>query len=242
MIMTVHYHGTPIWGDKSEVLRVAVKDSGAFVSYARPDQIKQCKEFASSISIDNGAFSAWKRGLKIDWTDFYRWLMPHYHHEKFAFFVIPDVIDGGVEDNNHLVNSVPSMFIEKAVPAWHLHEPIDRLIMLCDRFEKVCFGSSGEFAQIRTSRWHGRMTEALTEMYIKRGYKTKIHGLRMLDGRVLGKYPLHTADSTNLACNVPKYKVKYPDLGSNLQHRAAILKNAIESVTPPKIEEWICTM
>lgn len=39
-----------------------------------------------------------------------------------------------------------------------------------------------------------------------------IHGLRMLDGRVLGNYPLTTADSTNLACNVPKFKVKYPEL------------------------------
>ena len=242
MNMPVHYHGTPIWGDKSEVLKIAVRDSGAFISYARPDQIKQCKEFAGSIAIDNGAFSAWKRGMSIDWTDFYSWLMLHYHHEKFSFFVIPDVIDGSVDDNNRLIDRVPSMFAEKAVPVWHMHEAIDRLIMLCDRFDKVCFGSSGEFSQLRTKKWHSRMNEALYEIYIKRGYKTKIHGLRMLDGRILGLYPLHTADSTNIACNVPKYKIKYPGLGCNLQHRAAILKNAIESVIPPTIEEWVCSM
>lgn len=237
-----HYHGTPVWGHRSEVLKVAVKGSGAFVSYARPDQIKKCFEYANSVAIDNGAFSAWKRGLKIDWTEFYTWLMQHYHHEKLSFFVIPDVITGDEADNDMLVAKVPSMFKNKAAPVWHLHESIDRLLRLCDNYDRVCFGSSGRYAQIRTKLWHSRMTEALTEIYGKRGFKTKVHGLRMLDGRVLGSYPLHTADSTNLACNVPKYKVKYPDLGDNLLHRAAILKNAIESVAPPTIEEWLCSM
>lgn len=236
-----HYHGTPIWGDKSEVLKVAVKGGGAFVSYARPDQIKQCFEFCDSVAIDNGAFSAWKRGLKLDWTEFYQWLMRYYHNDKLKFFVIPDVIDGDESDNNYLVSRVPSMFAEKAVPVWHLHESIDRIVMLCDRFEKVCFGSSGEYSTIRTKKWHARMNEALTEIYIKRGYKTKIHGLRMLDGRIMGNYPLHTADSTNLACNVPKFKVKYKELGSDLHCRAAILRAAVESVTPPTIKEWVCS-
>lgn len=241
MSKIIHYHGTPIWGDKSEVLRIAVKEGGAFISYARPDQIKQCIAHADSIAIDNGAFSAWKRGLKIDWTDFYKWLMQYNFHEKMKFFVIPDVINGWEDDNDTLINGVPSMFRGKAVPVWHLHESIDRLIRLCDTSEKICFGSSGQYATIRTKLWHERMTIAFSEMYIKRGYRTKVHGLRMLDGRVLGVYPLDTADSTNLACNIPKYLSKYPKLGSNLQHRAAILRNAVESVVPPTIEEWICS-
>lgn len=240
--MTTHYHGTPIWGSGSDVLKVSVKGSGAFVSYARPDQIEKCLSFADGIAIDNGAFSAWKRGLKINWTEFYQWLGGYLFHEKCDFFIIPDVIDGGEDDNNTLINRVPAMFKDKAVPAWHMHESIDRLLMLCDNYDKIAFGSSGEYSSIRTAKWHCRMVEALSEIYIKRSYETKIHGLRMLDGRILGKYPLHTADSTNLACNVPKYKVKYPLLGENLQHRAAILKNAIESVSPPTIKEWVCSM
>lgn len=237
----IHYHGTPIWGDSGEVLKVAIKSGGAFVSYARPDQIKQCLEHAAKVAIDNGAFSAWKRGLYIDWTDFYKWLMKFYFYEKVSFIVIPDIIDGSELDNDELVARVPSMFKGKAAPVWHLHESIERLIRLCDSHEKICFGSSGEYAVTRTKLWHARMIEAFSEIYIKRGFRTKVHGLRMLDGRILGEYPLHTADSTNLACNVPKWKVKYPDLGSNLQHRAAILRNAVESVTPPTIEEWICS-
>ncbi|MDI5036002.1 hypothetical protein MJM43_30940, partial [Salmonella enterica subsp. enterica serovar Montevideo] len=41
------------------------------------------------------AFSAWKRGLVIDWQQFYQWLIPYYHHPKLSFFVIPDVVEGG---------------------------------------------------------------------------------------------------------------------------------------------------
>lgn len=258
--MIRHFHGTPIWGDRGRVLQTAIKDGGAFISYARPDQIEQCLIHSSKIAIDNGAFSAWKRGLSIDWSEFYMWLFRYYHHPKMDFFIVPDVIDGSEDDNDRLIDSVPDMFKGKAVPAWHMHESIDRLVRLCEKWPKVAFGSSGKYTEIRTKAWHSRMKEALTEIYGERDLKTKIHGLRMLDGRVLGAYPIDTADSTNLACNVPKFAVKYPDLTRNveamecyknlnehdkktmvLHHRCAILRGAIESVSPPTIKEWLCS-
>lgn len=245
-----HYHGTPIWGDAGEIHRIAVSGSGAFVSYARPDQLQQSLIIADAVAIDNGAFSAWKRGLEINWCDFYNWLAPHYSNDKIVFFVIPDVVEGGETDNDVLIKQLPSSFREKAAPVWHLHESFERLASLCEEWPRVCFGSSGEYAQIRTARWHKRMLDAFEMIYLHKGYTTKIHGLRMLDGRVLGNYPLHSADSTNLACNVPKYLTKYPDLTNNVlsagygmeqvkRHRCAILKSAIEAVTPPSIAEWL---
>ena len=104
------------------------------------------------------------------------------------------------------------MLRNKAVPVWHLHESIHRLVELCREWPRVCFGSSGEYATIRTDRWHRRMQDAFETIYCKFNFQTQIHGLRMLDGRVLGNYPLATADSTNLACNVPKFNTKYPEL------------------------------
>lgn len=256
--MVIHFHGLPIWGDKGAVCKIAVTGAGAFVSYARPEQLRLALQYADEVAIDNAAFSAWKRGLIINWVDFYRWLMPHYHHERLKFFVIPDVVDGGEDDNDKLIRELPSMFRAKAVPVWHLHESLDRLVALCEEWPRVCFGSSGQYATIRTAAWHRRMNEAFTEIYIKRQFKTKIHGLRMLDGRIVGNYPLATADSTNLACNVPKFEVKYPELTRAireadyaqgltpdelkrliLRRRCAILKGAIEQVRPPTIKEWI---
>lgn len=235
----IHYHGTPVWGDAGEVHRIAVSGAGAFVSYARPDQVEQSFRYASAVAIDNGAFSTWKRNLVIDWTKFYQFLMRYYHRDKLSFFVIPDTVEGGEEENDRLIRQVPAMFREKAVPVWHLHEPIDRLIKLCEQWPKVCFGSSGEYAQVRTERWHKRMHEAFDVIYVQRSFETRVHGLRMLDGRILGKYPLHSADSTNLACNVPKFRSKYPGLGIDKQHRCAILKGAIEKVAPLGIDAWV---
>ncbi|EHX92570.1 hypothetical protein ECDEC14C_0965 [Escherichia coli DEC14C] len=59
--------------------------AGAFVSYVRPDQIAASIQHAQVVGIDNGAFSAWVRGLKINWNDFYKWLLNYYHHPKVAF-------------------------------------------------------------------------------------------------------------------------------------------------------------
>lgn len=256
--MTAHYHGSPIWGGAGSVCKIAVAGAGAFISYVRPDQIKLALDHAESVAIDNGAFSAWKRGINIQWSDFYTWLMQFYHHEKVKFFVIPDVVEGGEEDNDALIKSLPSMFKEKAVPVWHLHESLERLVALCEEWPRVCFGSSGDYASIRSKAWRERMNQAFTEIYINRQIQTKIHGLRMLDGRVMGNYPLDTADSTNLACNVPKFEIKHPELTRAireaecnrnlspgdlkrviLEGRCAILKGAIEKVIPPTPKEWI---
>lgn len=254
----IHYHGTPVWGDAGNVHRIAVTGAGAFVSYARPDQLASSIKYALSVAIDNGAFSAWKRGLVIDWQQFYQWLIPHYHHPKLSFFVIPDVVEGREADNDELIAKLPRCFKDKAAPVWHLHESLHRLVELCREWPRVCFGSSGEYATIRTQLWHRRMSEAFETIYCKHSFSTQVHGLRMLDGRVLGNYPLATADSTNLACNVPKFEVKYPELTKAireadyaknlsedelkaviLKRRCAILKNTIEAVSPPSIANWL---
>lgn len=197
-----HFHGTPIWGAAGEVLKVAIRNGGAFVSYVRHDQIKQCMELAQEIAIDNGAFSAWKRGVKLDWVDFYNWLENYYDHPKLKFFIIPDVIEGSESDNDKLINEVPEKFLPKAVPVFHLHEGLDRLKRLCEKFPRVAIGSSGEFAKTRTKAWYTRMDEV---MAIARATNTRTHGLRMLDPRILARYKIDTADSTYIACNVPKY-------------------------------------
>ncbi|EEU1428109.1 hypothetical protein E5S13_002988 [Escherichia coli] len=253
--MTIHYHGLPIWGDG--VAKIAVKGAGAFVSFIRPDQIRLALKHADNVAIDNGAFSAWRRGVTIKWSDFYKWLEEYYYYDNVSFFVIPDVIDGDEFDNDALIKQVPYDFKLKSVPTWHLHEPIGRLLRLCDKFPKVCFGSSGIYHAPRSKLWAQRMNAALTEIYVKRDLKTKIHGLRMLDGRIIGNYPLDSADSTNLACNVPKYKKVHKEITKQivcadycsglsekelkttiLRNRCSILKHAIESVVPPTIEEW----
>lgn len=257
--MIHHFHGTPVWGDRGSVHKIAVSGAGAFVSMYRPDQLSVSLEYAEEVGLDNGAFSYWKNGEKPDWQKFYAGLDDIYDHPKLKFFVIPDVVDGGEADNDFLIYRLPRAFRDKAAPVWHLHESLGRLAALCRDWPRICLGSSREFAVIRTAAWHERMHQAF-RVIAEAGQGTLTHGLRMLDGRVLGNYPLNTADSTNLACNVPKFNVKYPELTRQilsadycrglteaekkalvLRGRCAILKRAIESVRPPTLEQWLKT-
>lgn len=271
--MTIHFHGSPITGGKGgAVAKVAHSGSGAFVSYAHPQQINIAFEYADTVCIDNGAFSKKNSGRQVDWNGFYNEFLPKFiDNEKLRFFVIPDDISGDDKENDRLINELPRHLKHKAAPVWHMHESIDRLVHLSKEWEYVCIGSSGEYFSIRSVKWKRRMNDAFDAL-IGKGYTAKIHGLRMLDGRVLGNYPLDQADSTNLAINVGKYRHKYPqitieacrsqthnsrwietddvdkaikvfiDNGGNLQDmikaRCAILKRAIESVKPPKVNDW----
>ena len=241
--MTVHYHGGPIWGG-DEILKALYRDSGCLISYARPDQISKVSRIKCNLVLDNGAFSTWKKskssGEIFDWDShwdsYYDFVGQWY--SRIDWFIVPDVIEGTQEENDKLIESVPSWLIGKAVPVWHSDEPIDRFVSLCERFDRVAIGCCGPHRSIRSKKWKDRMDEAFSEIYIKRNINVKVHGLRMLDGRALSQFPFDSADSTNVAINVPKTKARLPDVTDKL-HRTSIMRNTIEMVKPPTIHEWI---
>lgn len=242
--MTIHYHGGPIWGGE-ELLKALYRDGGCLISYARPEQIKKISSFSCSIILDNGAFSTWRGGGRDKmsnedwdkhWEGYYdfvgSWL------SRIDWFIIPDVIEGTEEENDRLLEKVPSWLKHKSVPVWHSDESLDRLLRLCNSYERVAFGCCGPHAKIRSVAWAERMDEVFELIYKTHNLKTKIHGLRMLDGRALSKYPFDSADSTNVAINVPKTKARLPSITDKL-HRTAIMRASIEKVTPPSVEDWL---
>ena len=243
--MSIHHiHGGPIWGG-DELIAALYRNGWAMVSFARPDQIKKIlKVKGAKVVLDNGAFSKWNKSQKLNevvdwaayWTKYYQFVLKYYG--VIEWFVIPDVIEGCEKDNDRLINSVPSSLKEKAVPVWHTNESLDKLVRLSKEFKMVAIGACGEQAQTRSPVWEKRMSEAFYEIYEKRNLPVKIHGLRMLDGRVMGSYPLHSGDSTNVCINVPKDEMRFPEVKCKLA-RTAILRAAIEKVTPPSISEWV---
>lgn len=72
------------------------------------------------------------------------------HEIGQTWAVIPDVIDGDEDANNALLVSWSLRGLPKGAPVWHLHESLDRLQRLAAGYERVCFGSSGSYAQIGT--------------------------------------------------------------------------------------------
>lgn len=240
--MTTHYHGGPLWGG-NELLKALYRDSGALVSYARPDQIKKIAAIKCKLVLDNGAFSTWRSGGNDNdqqwwirhWEGYYDFVGEWF--SRIEWFIIPDVIEGSEQENDALIEQVPAWLMTKAVPVWHSDESIERFVRLCERFERVAIGCCGPHRSIRSAAWKRRMAEAFDAIYVERRLPVKIHGLRMLDGRALSQFPFDSADSTNVAINVPKTKARLPNITDKL-HRTAIMRHTIEMVIPPTIEEW----
>lgn len=189
----IHYHGTPI---TPHSVLAGMGGRSFCVSYAEPRQVAVCHEIGQSVMLDNGAFSFWKTGKQTDWDGYYEWVEPWLqHHTTWA--VIPDVIDGTVEENDRLVAEWP--YPEKGAPVWHLHEPVDRLLELA-RFPRVCVGSSGDYATVGDAKWHRRMEQAMNALC---GDGPSPVWLHMLRGMALAgsHYPFASVDSTDVARN-----------------------------------------
>ena len=216
---------------------------GALVSFARPEQLRKIATLNCQIVLDNGAFSAWRKAENDNemdwaahWTRYYQWVLAWLH--RIAWFIVPDVIEGTEAENDALLARVPSALQHKAVPVWHSDESIERFVRLCTRFPRVAIGCCGPHRSIRSPAWRQRMEEAFSAIYIERHLPVKIHGLRMMDGRALSQFPFDSADSTNVAINAPKTKIKFPAITEKLD-RVAILRAAIEKVSPPSVHEWV---
>lgn len=192
--MTIHYHGTPI--TPVGVLKTLAGRCFC-VSYAAPAQVAWCHEFGQSVMLDNGAFTFWKTGKPVDWLGYYRWCEVWLRfHTTWA--VIPDVIDGGEEANDRLIELWPHG--DRGAPVWHMNESLDRLKRLTAQFSKVCIGSAGDYAVVGDKKWHARMHEAMNSLC---GLGPAPSWLHMLRGMAQSgsEYPFASTDSTDIARN-----------------------------------------
>ncbi len=195
--MSLHYHGTPIT-PQDRLYELAGRNF--CVSYAAPYQVEKCHAIGQSVMLDNGAFSFWRSGQSMsfeDWQGYYDWAEPWLdYHTTWA--VIPDVIDGTEEENDFLVNR--SWAIGNVAPVWHMNESIDRLKRLCQTYQRVCLGSSGQYANVGSDSWHRRMEEAMNDLCGNGAPPCWLHMLRGMDVVDAG-YPFASVDSTNVAQN-----------------------------------------
>lgn len=200
----IHYHGTPIT-PRATLFEMAGRNF--CVPFSDPRDLEMCHQIGQSVMIDNGAFSLWKRNklrdTPVSWSSYYVWVRPWLDfHTTWA--VIPDVIDGTEVENDALIqewcNSV-GVHGFSAAPVWHVHESLERLDRLIAGWPRICFGSSGEFAQIGTTRWNNRMNEVFN--HICRGSGQTPSWIHMLRGMSLcgSDYPFSSADSTDVAQN-----------------------------------------
>ena len=186
-------------GPRQDVARFYV-GRHALVPHPRPDDLGAIAEVCKTFVFDNGAFSAWKRGVPMDVDGYTAWCDEWHRHPGFDWALIPDVIDGNEAENDALLRDWPRHI--RGVPVWHMHESTARLIRLCAEWPTVALGSSGQWAQPGTEDWWLRMDEAMASICDSAGRPPcRLHGLRMLNPRIFARLPLTSADSTNVAAN-----------------------------------------
>lgn len=192
--MTIHYHGTPIT-PQAKLYELAGRH--LCVSFSSPRQDRIAHEIGQSVMLDNGAFSAWKIGAPTDWPGYYAWC-DRWLAFPTTWAVIPDVITGGEDEQDRLLEEWPHG--DRGAPVWHMHESLERLCRLIDEWPKVCIGSSGEYATLLTDAWCRRMDAAWNE--IMRG-RTRLPWVHMLRGMQLVRHqwPFASVDSTDIARN-----------------------------------------
>lgn len=192
--MTIHYHGTPITPR-------AVLDTLAgrhfCVSYAAPNDVKQCHAIGQSVMLDNGAFSAWTAGRPTDWDGYYLWAEEWLAYPT-TWAVIPDVIGGGEEENDALLLEWPHG--DRGAPVWHLDEPIERLLRLATVWPRICIGSTAEYRVVGSERWHRRMVETMNALCPGGRVPVWLHMLRGM-AMAGSHYPFASVDSTDVARN-----------------------------------------
>lgn len=248
----IHLHGSPFSGSKNdpEVDELCAHlygtgQVGGLVSFMGKSQTELVIKNGKYVWFDNGAFSLWKRLKKLGtlegfdwdkhWTKFYMWLLKHY--SQIDKFLIPDVIEGSEEENDRLINSVPAMFKDKAVPVWHTVESIERFVRLCEEFDTVAIGACGQHQTIMSDACIARLGHAFDEIYHYRNINVKIHGLRMTDNRVVDKFPFYSCDSTSVVTREKMSDKDTPGIKGRLA-RTAVFKAAMEKTKSPTVKEW----
>jgi len=190
----MHYHGTPI---TPRVKLYEMAGRHFCVSFADSRDADICMQIGQSVLWDNGAFSAFTRGVKIDESALYSWLEPRLAHPHWA--IIPDRIDGPEEQQREMVRSWP-FSREFGAPVWHLSLSLDYLLDLADNWPRVCFGSSGEYWNVGSDAWRRRVDEAFTALAARHNPLPWVHMLRGLS-QAGKRWPFASADSANVARN-----------------------------------------
>ncbi|WP_128755534.1 hypothetical protein [Metarhizobium album] len=190
------------------------------ISFAtkRDPQVEMSLRMMQSIMFDCGEFTHFQQGGTVDREAYYNWLRPMLRPPHWA--VVPDRIDGTVEEQRALVATWPFPK-SRGAPVWHLGLPISYLIELARQWTRICFGSSQQYWKVGSPVWKGRMHEAFAALE-DAGLQPEIHGLRMMNEA--GNWPFASVDSVNIARN---YKDR-EDMPGRMADR-------LDRVNPPKI-------
>jgi len=221
----IHYHVGPL-GEPRES-HAFFYGRHALISLQKTEELEVIAEVCKSFVFDNGAFSVWKHGKKLNIEKYYKWVDDWRRHPGFDWALIPDVIEGSEEENDKMIDDWP---FEEGMPVWHFNESLSRLHRLATEWSRISLGSTSGMTP-GTSKFWTRMAQVMDKLCDKQGRPIcKLHGLRMLDPEIFKYIPLSSADSKTA---VMKSFMPKKDFGvlapKRRSQRANVVADRIES-------------
>ena len=200
------------------------------IPFIRQDDLDLAIEYSSSFIVDNSAYSAYTKGVSIDWESYYKWVEGLLHYPNFDWAIIPDVIGGSERENDLLVGQYPPLL--KGVPVWHSNESTARLQRLCQEFDRVAIGSSPLNAVGTMGWWQtiNRAMDSITDNDGRVKYGCRLHGLRMMNPTIFKALPLASADSASIARNANNGTISPSRLV-----RLTVLASRVESLNASQV-------
>lgn len=208
--MAFVFHGTPL--SPHEAL-IAAGARGYCVSFYHFQDLATIERIAPFVMYDNGAFSYWMQAVRAgvdpieagrtDWRDYYEFLEPRLF-QPGRWAIIPDRPAAPSQINDGLLNDWPHG-VSRGAPVWHMDGPIDRLLRLCERYDRVCLGWIGHPKRepVGCDGYRRRMDE------VAAAFGNIWPATHMLRGiAVGGDYPFVSCDSTSLAQNHHRYRLR----------------------------------
>jgi hypothetical protein len=200
--------------------------------------------------LDNGAYTAWRWNIAATakgrapivldntyWRRFYSWAAPIIDAVPQASLIIPDAIDGSVEDNRRLILEVPpGIPLDRCNSVYHLGEPLSQLAWIIEGFGSIALGSSGVFHSPGTTTWRQRIDEVmetierLCEDPANGQARPRTHIPRGLAPMRTGEFAMTTGDATNLARN---WKQKAKNGIAIADFQAAIERHSYRPIDAP---------
>jgi hypothetical protein len=185
--------------------------------------------------LDNGAFSAWQSGETLGWDHWERfaeWAGGIMARCPQAVAVIPDIIGGTEAENWELMNDFVGMLDNyRCMPVWHMHESLGYLRHLCEGWQHVAIGSSGQYAKVGTAKWHKRIRtamRAINRATIRNSLmRPWIHMMRAQSE--MHGYDFDSCDSCNVAVNHGRWRKRNPGDGHVARMARPILDRVAES-------------
>lgn len=235
----IHYHGTPISGDKITAVRF-LQNRHALVPFFYQQNLAAVSEVCSSFVFDTSAYTIWKRGGEFDYPKYLKWVEEWCQHPSFDWAIIPDVIpisddESFIAQNDHYLSLFPEELKRYGVPVYHMNEPIERLVDLANEWHRVALGSSGEFSYPNSNKWWDRINQIMPKITNEEGKPIcKLHGLRMMNPAVVKHIPFSSVDSATAGRNANNKDNKiYRPISA--EQRAEVIANRLEATNSPNV-------